>query len=223
MNPVHSLVQLLLWSCVLCLPREQEINKVANYIEMLQESTNYPTIFMLFGVDRSAPASTLKAVQARLLRECYTMKKGKPSRFGKDITATKAKLLVVNGFDILTDKKLREAYDWILDDAPAEFMQRFVTRNKKAAKPTFFMPSFFVIAIVFVGMAVVFDIAATLFAAPRPEPEPKQKKKHKRKAAPAAEAKRNTLADTRTYKLLASGASLFRRIKPAADDAQKKA
>ncbi|KAI5192010.1 hypothetical protein NECID01_1747 [Nematocida sp. AWRm77] len=215
MNIVRTLAlwTCALWACAWSAPVEKEVNKVAQYIVALHEASTHPTIFTLLGVSKKAPESVLNQARAKLLKECYNMKKSPSKNFKSGTTTNMARMLVVGGHEILTDKKLREAYEWILNEAPPEFMRMFFERTKKPAKPVFFMPSALSFVLVLLGSFWLFDIVSTLssFHKPAVDTKLKMKQKQKRKAAPTETLRRKTFADTYTYKAVSGLVSVFRR------------
>jgi len=221
----QGVVLCLLALFVTCIPTDEALNKVAEYIEMLQKSGKHHTIFSLFGINRNTTEDALKETQAKLLRECYMIKKGVENRFGIDVNPTQAKMLVVNGYKILTEKPLREAYNWILDEAPADFMQIFTRNRKHEGRIAFFMPSLLVFCAVSLAFFVVFDVASTLLhRTSRKEKQKKQKKQKNGKESGKKDensdgdkdeekSRAKTIRDTMTYRGLSKLFSVFRRSK----------
>lgn len=119
----------------------KDLNYVASYIQNLQDA-GHETIFSLFNLSRYASSKELEKQQSKLIKQCYLAKvKNKPMPIGNGLTEVQAKILIVNGYKILTEKGLRSAYNWILDEAHPQFMENFRAQSKSKARGIFYAPS----------------------------------------------------------------------------------
>lgn len=135
----------------------KDLDYVAAYIQTLQDA-GYETIFSLFEVSRSANSKEIAKQQSRLIKKCYMAKvKKNPMPVGKDLTEVQAKVLIVNGYKILTEKGLRSAYNWILDEAHPQFMENFRARSKAQAQGIFYAPSMLSVLVSLFFSFIVFD------------------------------------------------------------------
>ncbi|KAI5165143.1 hypothetical protein NEIG_00125 [Nematocida sp. ERTm5] len=135
----------------------KEIEQVALYIKTLQDA-GYTTIFSLFNIDRSASRQEITRSQSKLIKECYISKiKGRPMPVGKNLSEMEAKSIIVNGYQILTQPKLRKAYDWILDEAHPQFMENYKSRTHKKTRVPIVMPSIGVLIFSVIFTLIVFD------------------------------------------------------------------
>ncbi|KAI5190266.1 hypothetical protein NEMIN01_0965 [Nematocida minor] len=136
----------------------KDIEHVASYIQNLH-SMGYNTIFSLFDVNRSASPKEITKKHSKLIKECYMAKvKGKPMPVGKNLTEGEAKMIIVNGYQILMQEHLRKAYNWILDEAHPQFMENYKARAGAQKKGTFYMPSVLSLGISMLFTFIVYDV-----------------------------------------------------------------
>ncbi|KAI5170633.1 hypothetical protein NEFER03_0092 [Nematocida sp. LUAm3] len=194
----------------LSLPQHEDIEKVAEYIDMLQATGKYHMIYSLFGTTKYTTEEEIKQKQAILLKKCYAMKKKGGSPLGEHIPYADARLLIVNGYKILTDKRLKEAYEWILNDSPPDFMEAFRRRKSAKRKIQFTMPSGVLMGLLVLSMLLLCDVLST-FSTVQGGTLGKGKKKQRKEKKEKKEKKRVTLRDTFTYRIFSKASSLFIR------------
>lgn len=186
------------------------LQEVAEYIELLHEAgSKHYTIFDLLGVTPRSTERELKSARAHLMQECNRMKKKKEGPFGPGIDQNKARVLVLNGFKILSSPELRQAYEWILHDAPPHFMQEFRTRRKEAKRIKYHAPSIILLGSLLLFTLVLFDIVTTfspyylndLLNPQKISPLKKKKEKKKKQTENPQPIKKPTFGDTFTAKI----------------------
>lgn len=203
-----------LFATCICLPTNKEIDLVADYIDTLHTITSHRTIYSLFDVDQWVKDSVLKRRRAAMLNKWYKLKReGKPM-LGENVNHTQAQNLIVNGYKILTDKKLREAYNWLVNEAPPGFIDEYRKKAAERKKVQFNMPSTFAMILLGTTMWIVFDILCTFLPDSQTQKEIKiskrekknKKDKRKKESRESKEDKesvqeKKTFRDTITYRV----------------------
>lgn len=135
----------------------KDLDYVASYIVTLQDA-GYETIFSLFNLSHSASDKEIARQQAKLIKQCYLAKmKKNPMPVGKGLTEVQAKVLIVNGHKVLTEKPLRSVYNWILNEAHPGFMENFRAQSKKRERATIYAPSLISLLVSVSFSLIVFD------------------------------------------------------------------
>lgn len=186
---------------------QKALQEVAEYIEMLHEAgSKHYTIFDLLGVSPRSTEREMKSARAHLMQECNRMKKRKEGPFGPGIDQNKSRVLVLNGFKILSSPELRRAYEWILQEAPPHFMEEFRTRRKEAKRLKYHTPPAILVVILILSTLFLFDLVSTFspyylhgVLSPEKSKALKKKKEKKRRQADAPlSIKKPTFWDTFT-------------------------
>ncbi|KAI5185284.1 hypothetical protein NEHOM01_0742 [Nematocida homosporus] len=190
-------------------PNNKTIDKVAEYIDLLQSTGKYHMIYNLFGVGNGVSKDTLRKRQTALLKECYLQKKSGGSPLGKEINYNLARTLISTGYQILTDPELKEAYDWVLNDAPPEFMFQYRRRKEKSLALFSFMPSALLVALVSLGVWLILDIVYTFASRSGSHRATKKEKQKEKRGKQKGGVRLPTWRDTMTARTFGWGFSFL--------------
>lgn len=113
--------------------KEKLLGEIASYVNMLHQTKKFYTIYTLFDVSERSSKGEVKEKYAKLIRRYRLLKKDEIGPLGKEIDRQTALNLINTGYRIITDEKYKRLYDWVVNEAPPNFID-FISRKQKKGR-----------------------------------------------------------------------------------------
>lgn len=141
--------------------KDKTLEEIATYINMLHRTKDFHTIYSLFNVGTRPNSAVLRDRYTELVRRYRQLKKGEVGPLGKNVSKEEGLNLVINGYKILTTPEYSQVYEWVLNEAPPNFMEAVLRRGVARKRAKISAPGVGAWLAFLVFSLVLFDLLST--------------------------------------------------------------